>query len=197
MAKSLTIPKMNTKTAGFGFLADEVKNVLTHELFHIYSNTHIEERENIYETVGFYPIQLNLEAHQQQIIANPDADNNWAIELEKDGETIEAVLLTFSKYEKWIGNKSTLGLKPAKGYLDYGLFEVENNAGVYTLSNGLRKLENEAVESSFREKIGHHTDYTWAVEEIVADTFPLVVKQAEAATGRDKEILTDLGAVLR
>jgi hypothetical protein len=197
IAKSITLPKINTRTAGLGFVAEEVRSVLTHELFHIYSNTHLDRRAALYDVIGFYPIDLDLGADKKRIIANPDADYSWAIELEREGEPIEAILLTYSKYEKWEGNKSTLGLKAGKGYLDYGLFEVENVDGVYQLKNGLQPLNMDNVEASFRAKIGNNTDYIWAVEEIIADTYPFIFTPKEEASDRDEEILEELERLLR
>ncbi|MGB3180738.1 MAG: hypothetical protein WBB45_05075 [Cyclobacteriaceae bacterium] len=196
-AKSLTIPRINTRSAGFGFLEDEVKETLIHELFHIYSNLNKDKRADIYDIVGFYPIELDLGDAQSRIIANPDADFGWAVELTRGEEVIEAVLLTYSTHARWEGKKSTLGLKPAKGYLDYGLFEVVEEGGVYTLKNGLTKLNMNSVEGSFRYKVGNNTDYLWAVEEIIADTYPLIFMGNDSASERDQEIIDSLEEVLR
>lgn len=197
MSKSVSIPKMNTRTAGWGFLAEEVKTTLMHEIFHVYSNTNKAKRVSLYSTLGFYPIDLRIEEVQKQIIANPDADYDWAIELEKDGSTIEAVLLTYSLYEKWEGSKSFTGLAPGKGYLKYGLFEVTPINDYYQLTNGLAPIRMEDVEDSFRSKIGQNTDYIWAVEEIIADTYPLIFEQNESASDTDKQIISHLETLLK
>ena len=196
-AKSLTIPRMNTRTAGLGFLSDEVEATLQHELFHIYSNQHPEVRPELYALIGFYPIDLDLGELGRQIIANPDADANWAIRLEHNGVSLEAVLLTYSPYPTWEGSKSPLGLKPGKGYLDYGLFEVTPENGVYRLTNGLTELDLNTVEESFRAQIGRNTDYLLAVEEILADTYPLIFDVPEEASVRDREIIEALKERLR
>jgi hypothetical protein len=197
-AKSLTIPRMNTRTAGWGFLEDEVKETLAHELFHIYSNRNKPLRSALYEVIGFYPVALDLGAARDQIIANPDADYNWAIELERNGQTLEAVLLTYSPYPRWEGSKSSFGLKPGKGYLDYGLFAVEpDESGTYRLTTGLTELAMEEVEGSLRERIGDHTDYIWAVEEIIADTYPYLLWESELQGERERAIRSRLRALLQ
>jgi len=196
ISKSITIPRMNTSSAGLGFLNNNVKEVLRHEVFHVYTYMHQEARAELYDLVGFYPIDLDLGDYESRVIANPDAGYDWAIELEREGETIEAILLTYSTYERWEGNKSPLRLLAGKGYLGYGLFEVEEIGGTYQLANGLEEIEMDAVEASFRAQIGHNTDYIWAVEEILADTYPLIFESQEGRSERDREILQNLEDLL-
>ncbi|HAA13482.1 MAG TPA: hypothetical protein DCE41_18035 [Cytophagales bacterium] len=196
VSKSITIPRVNTSSAGFGFLENNVKEVLRHELFHIYSNLNQEVRPDLYSIVGFYPIPLDLGGYEKRIIANPDTDYDWAIALDRNGERVEAVLLTYSLYESWEGNKSPLRLLAGKGYLDHGLFEVEATNGIYQLSQGFEEIEMGEVDASFRAQIGHNTDYTWAVEEIIADTYPLLFDSPEGRSMRDLEILQALQDLL-
>jgi hypothetical protein len=196
-AKSITIPKVNTRSAGLGFIEDEVKETLIHELFHIYSNLHKSERALLYDIVGFREVALDIGAYKSRIIANPDADYDWAINLELGGETIQAVLLTYSKFERWEGNKSPLGLKPGNGYLTHGLFQVENKNGTYILTNGLNPKEDEETLKAFEHKIGTNTSYTWAVEEIMADTYPLIFNKEKVEGDLNLEIVNRLEQLLQ
>lgn len=158
--------------------------VLLHELFHIYSRQHPEEREALYRLISFHPLELPLEfpdSLASRLLLNPDGTRlDYAITL----DTVLAIPLIYSKYAT--PEPST---KRYFDYLDFRLYPVIRVGERYEVQvvDGYRSPLPPAAELPlFWQQIGDNTNYIIHPDEILADNFVLLARiRAEASRWTD------------
>jgi hypothetical protein len=157
---------------------DRLRQVLSHELFHILSRANPRWRDRLYAAIGFErcdEIVLPTEWAQRKI-TNPDAPvNDHCIRLEHDGQPIWVVPVLISK---------TAAYDPTTGgeffdYLQFKFLAVERSADLVSVKPVIRDGQLVMFEleqlAGFFEQIGRNTSYIIHPEEILADNFALLV----------------------
>jgi hypothetical protein len=185
--------------------ASQFLDVMLHEIFHVYSRYHPEQKKELYGLIGFQAVdQLEIpEPVADRMLYNPDGINlNWTIQLDiKDkGKiwAIPAIVSTYSQYRP--------ALPMFFGYLRFGLFEAtcEDDLSRCTMigtEDGFSTLDNTAMGPYFK-KIKDNTQYIIHPDEIMADNFVLVVmgrqqpKRTEHLSEAGKELLKGVEEVL-
>jgi hypothetical protein len=185
--------------------ASDFLDVMLHEIFHIYSRYHPEQKQQLYSLIGFQPVgQLDIPAPvAERMLYNPDGINlNWAIELDLQEKgtswAIPAIVSTYSNYRP--------SLPMFFGYLRFGLFEAtcEEDLSRCTMigtEDGFSTLGNTAMAPYFK-KIKDNTQYIIHPDEIMADNFVLVVmgrqqpRRIQHLSEAGKQLLKEVEAVL-
>jgi len=143
--------------------------VLLHELFHIYSRYHPEQRRELYKMIGFEAIQKRLrwaDSLDQFILLNPDGVNwRYGIQLKYQGQDRPFIPLLTARYLE----ETTLTYLE---HLSFGLHPVEAEGGAeWRLVSGAVPLSE---LPAFYEKVGDNTDYIIHPDETLADNFVLL-----------------------
>lgn len=159
-------------------------NVLLHEIFHIYSRYHPEQRKALYEKVGFKSIgtvqQLKMNtALRERILLNPDGVNfAYAINLKTEQGPIQAIPILISAKPAY-----DPGQLDFFAYLSFQLFPIAPPLSrlipVKAQNDGTSPLQLDDLPDFFTQ-ITDNTDYIIHPEEIIADNFVLVAN-GEAA----------------
>ena len=183
--------------------------VMLHEVFHIYSRFHPEEREALYRLIGFEPIPQTLffpDSLAQRLLLNPDGISvNYAISLNLPGDSlpVRAVPLIASGQPNY-----SPALPGFFAYLDFHLYPLQEETEGYRVvtQNGHRSpLPPPNLIPDFFHQIGDNTNYIIHPDEILADNFVFLVL---AQTGekdfalsnyseRGQEVLRGMEGVLR
>lgn len=144
--------------------------ILLHELFHLYSRYHPEQRAALYALIGFEPIgkPLYLPSElQERLLLNPDGiDWAYAIELPAEqGRAQRYVPLLLA---------DTTGAQPGQPYFDFMDFQlypiIASEAGIEVLPKPVYPNEQPA----FWAQVGRNTEYIIHPDEILADNFVLL-----------------------
>jgi hypothetical protein len=168
--------------------AATLKDLIIHELFHVLTRHDAKFRSDMYAIIGFtvcneIPIQGSLKKYK---ISNPDAPHKDSyITLQKDGKSIECMMILYSKDDYVKGtffDYLNIGFVKLKGTIKKE-FELKNNEPIiYAIDE---------VENLF-EQIGTNTSYIIDPEEALADNFifsinnktglnsPLIVEKIQA-----------------
>lgn len=148
-----------------------VKEIMIHEIFHIYSRNKINtKRAVLYGLIHFKKSEKKLiipSTIQQNILLNPDGiEADWYIESLVESNTLSLIPLLIA-----IENADS-----SKYYFDnlelrfYPLFE---EAGNLQIKEGIYYTESELTD--FYEQITDNTDYIIHPDEILAENFVLAV----------------------
>jgi hypothetical protein len=154
----------------------KLRKTLCHELFHVLSRANPELRERLYATIGFvkcgeveFPPEL-----KPRKITNPDAPkNDHGIRVRVDGDECWAVPILFSRTERYdIGQGGR--------FFDYMVFrflllERRGESFQPILRDAQPRLVDARQLSGFMEQVGENTGYIIHPEEILADSFALLV----------------------
>lgn len=188
--------------------ADVLTQVMLHEVFHIYSRYHPQEREALYRIIGFERLPLPLalpDSLQQRLLLNPDGiDFQYGITFDgPDGQPVQAVGLIRSAFPDYHHSRPRYF-----EYIDFQLYPVvrRDSAFEVLVRNG-SESPLPPVDSlpGFFRLIGDNTSYIIHPDEILADNFVLLVMMdtGEGAYGsgqyavRGREILEGIGNILR
>lgn len=168
------------------------ENVLIHELFHIYSRHHPEQKDALYGILGYRP--CNEIAYPETLadrrLTNPDAPRNQHfIEVTYQGTPVQVVPMLYANSSQYKGGVFF-------DYLVFQFLEVENQDGVWAYRrqpDGSPILLSESSLSGYWEQIGRNTTFTIHPEEILAVNFESLVANKSVTTPR---ILTEMQRVL-
>lgn len=172
-------PAIILPTRYVGFRAQQLERILIHELFHVLSNQNEDLRRSLYEIIGFTPCpEVALpDSLANRKITNPDGPSlRYCIELESDGEKLQAVPLLFAKSR----------YDAAKGgsffaYLQFKLLVVEEAGDrlAVAMKDGEPLLLDPKNTPSFHDQIGKNTSYNFHPDEILAENFVHLVMQSK------------------
>lgn len=164
---------------------ESLVQVMLHEVFHIYSRYHPEQREALYRLIGFSPLPLPLsfpDSLARRLLLNPDGISlNCAITLKapEDSLPAQAIPLIVSGRPDY-----TPALPHFFDYLEFRLYPVLKTDGEYRVSveGGYRSpLPPPAQLPAFFAQVGDNTGYIIHPDEILADNFVLL---AMSKTGK-------------
>jgi len=151
-----------------------LKELLCHELFHIYTRYHPDHRTALYRILGFEPCEeVSLpERLLQMKITNPDAyHHDFFIRIGYEGKRLPAVPVLYSNAETYQG-----------GFFEYYvvsklllLQETENGMEARLDGEGNPILVAQRDVDDFVDQIGRNTHYIIHPEETLADNFWQVV----------------------
>ncbi len=167
-----------------------LKNLLTHELFHIYSKNNPTKRSELYKQIGFFECsELEFPEELSALkITNPDAPIISCYFEDKD-QKLMPMLFSNEPY-----NMKKRG--EFFDYLEFRLLGVELNKECFSplYKNGRLQLFRSDDIQSYVQKIGLNTDYIIHPEEILAENFVLLVNNSRYI--RSPEILERINKVL-
>ncbi|PKG37209.1 hypothetical protein [Psychromonas sp. Urea-02u-13] len=143
----------------------ELKKLIAHEIFHIYSRNNPLVKDNLYKAIGFFPAK-ELEfpnTLKGRRITNPDApNNNYVIRVKFNNEKLWVYPIIFSETDRYIPSK--------RGeFYDYLQFKL------LVLDDGSSRILDFSQVSGYFEQVGKNTNYIIHPEEILADNFALMV----------------------
>ncbi|TFG28936.1 MAG: hypothetical protein EU532_04185 [Promethearchaeota archaeon] len=168
----------------------QLKNLITHELFHIYSKNNPEKRKELYESIGFFTCpELRFPEELSEFkITNPDAPlNNHFFKDNKDG--LIPILFSKEPYNFKKGGEFF-------AYLQFRLIRVEikeESCEPIYYNEKLQLYKAEDIPSYVR-KIGMNTDYIIHPEEILAENFVLLINNSRYI--RSPEILEKIENIM-
>lgn len=151
-----------------------LREVLIHEIFHIYTRYNPIQKTKLFAILGFHKIDSLILSPfvKERIMYNPDATNyHYAIDLNIKGKTVKAVPIIYSNYPTY-----EKGL-PFFRHIIFQLFPLEkldNSSNTYAINVPNIGLNPDTLED-FRRQIGNNTNYTIHPEEIAADNFKLLI----------------------
>ena len=168
----------------------QLKNLLTHELFHIYSKNNLEKRKELYQIVGFFECpELKFPEELSELkITNPDAPLN-NIYFKNDKANVMPILFSNEPYSLKKGGELF-------AYLQFRLIRVELKQDCSEPIYKNKKLQLYCVEDfpSYIQKIGMNTDYVIHPEEILAENFVLLINNSRYV--RNPEILEKMESTI-
>ncbi len=162
----------------------ELKRIIAHEIFHLYTRKNITVKEKLYNVIGFHKIN-EIEfptVLKKKKITNPDAPiNNYAIQINYKGNLRWVVPILYSKTEKYIPEKGGEFFE----YLQFMFIIVGKGkeANINSYDPTEPKFLNISQFKGFFEKVGQNTKYIIHPEEILADNFSLLalgIKQVKS-----------------
>lgn len=149
----------------------ELKQLLTHELFHVLTRYDNSFKKQMYGIIGFtlmneisYPPSL-----KDFKMSNPDAPKTDSyITLKKDGESVECAMILYSEKAYSTGTFFD--------YLTLGFLRVQGkDKKEIVYENGKPVIYSFKEVSNFIEQIGKNTQYIIDPEEIMADNFAMAI----------------------
>lgn len=157
----------------------KLRNLITHELFHILSRSNPSWREKLYHVIGFNPIgtvRLPDDIRERKITDPDGVQYNWLINVTNQGQALPVIPILFS---------SSLHYDPEQGgeffnYLTFKLLAVTNNGTQWgpKMRNGQPQLLDPSGVQGFFEQIGNNTGYIIHPDEILAENFVLLINGA-------------------
>ncbi|MBK7872522.1 MAG: hypothetical protein IPJ74_18510 [Saprospiraceae bacterium] len=184
-----------------------LREVLTHEVFHIYSRQHPEKRRELYALIGFQELNDVLilpSAIDSRLLLNPDGvEIDWAIRLAiGNQDTISTIPIIIANAPAYLPERESYF-----EYIDFNLYPVVQDVNGFQIvldSLGHSPLHiNELPD--FQRQIGDNTFYIIHPDEILADNFKWLIlaqtKEKEYALERFSEngqlLLKKIEQVLR
>lgn len=173
--RSIVLPRGKAKQS-----PASLRRLLTHELFHVLSRSNPEWRDQLYDIIGFKPVDVIAfpDSLSDLRITNPDGprvDHAITVELAANRTaTVAPILLAKSAFQ---AEKTSLF-----SYLDLKLMEIEiNTAGqwVARMEDG-RPILHEPSIPDFHRQIGANTKYIIHPDEILADNFVILALDGKA-----------------
>lgn len=151
-----------------------LREVLIHEIFHIYTRFNPDKKEKLFAVIGFNKIDSVVFSSfvQERVMYNPDATNyHYAIDLKVKGKSIKAVPIIYSNYPTY-----ERGV-PFFQHIVFQLFPIEkinDSSSIYKINVPNVGLNPESL-SDFKQQIGKNTNYIIHPEEVAADNFKLLI----------------------
>jgi len=177
---------------------------MLHEIFHIYSRYHPEQRQALYRLIGFEDIGTFSDvqlppALAERYLLNPDGiDFAEAIELKLAVDSsVLAVPIIFANKPEFESS-----MPDFMSYLEFELFPVQQTAaGPFTVlaqADGTSPLNMQELDD-FYAQIGNNTDYIIHPDEILADNFVLLVLQnnSNQLSEQGQDLLLEMERILR
>ncbi|MFX0071906.1 MAG: hypothetical protein ACFFAO_12525 [Candidatus Hermodarchaeota archaeon] len=157
----------------------QLKNIIIHEIFHIFSKNNPKKQRELYNSIGFFSCP-ELKFPDELInlkITNPDAPfNNSFMEVSFNDENFKIIPILYSKmpYNKKKGGEFF-------DYLQFRLLKIEVSNGSSVPIYDKDKLSLFTTENfpEFFLKIGMNTEYIIHPEEILADNFVLLINDSK------------------
>lgn len=174
--------------------SDGLERLIVHEMFHVYSRYHKDQRPALYGIISYVECQELVvpEELENLTIANPDApDNNYYIEGDYMGENYGFIPLIYSSEAYEIGSGQSFFRT-----LRDDMLAVNVQDGMATpvlIDDEIVIIKKEDV-GGYYDKIGYNTDYTYHPEETIADNFVLLVFSDEV---KSPFVIEGLKAVLQ
>lgn len=162
--------------------ATSFKEVMLHEVFHIFSRYQPAKKDALYALIGFHKLPQAPEIPTvvaEKRLLNPDGiDCNYAIRLQIHRDsTLLAVPLIVSNAETYLP-----GREQYFEYIQFGLYPLDIAEGSYRViarPDGHSPLHTNELPDFFRQ-IGDNTLYIIHPDEILADNFKwLVLAQSD------------------
>ncbi|MFX1337078.1 MAG: hypothetical protein ACFFDK_00560 [Promethearchaeota archaeon] len=167
-----------------------LKNILTHELFHIYSKNNPKKRSELYNIIGFFDCpELEFPKELKDLkITNPDAP---LINCYLEDNEISVMPILYSNEPYNLKKRGDFF-----DYLEFRLLEVviKKNSCEPCYKNGKLQLFRVDDIQSYLQKIGMNTDYIIHPEEILAENFVLLLNNSKYI--RNPEILEKIKGIL-
>lgn len=171
----------------------KIKNVISHELFHVISRYNPKLRSKLYSVIGFTTCnQIEITTDLQNFtIANPDAPKFDAYIVLKDslGKDVNVAMVLYSKAKYNSGVMFD--------YMNVGFLKLKKDKdGTMSLDleNGKETILNLTNVTDFFEQIGSNTRYIIHPEEIVASNFELLFDEYPVVN--NMELLNNIKAAL-
>ena len=155
-------------------LGQELKRIMTHEIFHIYTRHNLVKKDELYQSIGFnYVGELEFpDDLEDRKITNPDAPvNDYAIFVEYNQQLVWAMPILYSTSEKY-------DLDKGGEFFNYLLFKfliVADEYGNWTYDDDHPVIVDRSELKGFLEQVGYNTNYIIHPEEILADNFALLI----------------------
>ncbi len=149
----------------------QLKQLLTHELFHVLTRRDSLFKKEMYSIIGFkimnelsYPPSLN-----KIKMSNPDAPiTDSYITLKKDGEYVECAMILYSEKQYTTGiffDYVTIGFLRVQGKDKKEIVYMDGKPVVYAFTDF----------TDFIDQVGKNTQYIIDPEEIMADNFAFAI----------------------
>ena len=165
-------------------------NLLTHELFHIYSKNNLIKRKELYEILGFFECpELKFPEELRELkITNPDAPLN-NLYFRNNKAKFMPILFSNEPYNLKKGGEFF-------AYLQFRLIRVEIKQECCKPLYKNDKLKLYCIEDfpPYLQKIGMNTDYIIHPEEILAENFVLLINNSRYI--RNPEILEKMESII-
>jgi hypothetical protein len=178
---------------------------MLHEFFHVFSRANPDTRDEIYNLIGFIPVQKEIilpEKLAKTKLLNPDGTSDYAINLEtSNGRAVFAYPLISANEEHYTTEKPAFF-----NYLVFNLYELQaDKNGKYNLI--VDDLGNTTIPfnkiPSFFKKIKDNTSYIIHPDEISADNFVFTVfllsenQKLKDYSKEGRKLIEDIGAILK
>lgn len=175
----------------------ELQRLVAHELFHVISRHDRKLRDQLYEVVGFKPLE-NLTTSKwfdERKITNPDAPNLDAYVIlkidEREVPIVPVLFAPLGKYDKDRGGTFF-------NYMRFALMEVrktDDGWQAVTDDKGRPKMYDADDVPDYFAKIGKNTPYIIHPEEVLAENFVLVLRGDEDV--ETPRVVEQMGKLLR
>ncbi|MDA0148295.1 hypothetical protein [Vibrio sp. LaRot3] len=155
-------------------LGRELKRIMAHEIFHLYTRHNPVKKDEMYNAIGFkYDGEIEFpDDLEDRKITNPDAPvNDYSIFISHNQQPIWAMPILYSVSEKY-------DLEKGGEFFNYLLFKfliVADEHGNWTYDEDHPVIVDPSEVEGFYEQIGYNTNYTIHPEEILADNFALLI----------------------
>jgi hypothetical protein len=167
-----------------------LKNILIHELFHIYSKNNPQKRNELYSIIGFFNCpELEFPEELRDLkITNPDAPLNNCY-LEDNENKLMPILYSKEPY-------NLIKRGDFFNYLEFALLgvNIKEQCCKPQYKNGKLQIFRVDDIQSYIKKIGMNTDYIIHPEEILAENFVLLLNNSKYI--RSPEILEKIKIIL-
>lgn len=190
--ESIILPKSTLTTDG------DLKNLLTHELFHLISRAHPKRQEKAYRALGFVKhAEIKLNSHYQAIrVTNPDSPiDQYSLPIEIEGERHWLAPILFAKYPRDEDvSRHSFFSSIELTFIETAKSEIE-----------LKDLKGKILPSSLSQIYSPQTiihQHTYPIdklqpEEILANYFVALIKRARKGDdhlmkGPNSELITQL-----
>ena len=176
-------------------LGNELKRIMAHEIFHIYTRHNLAKKDELYQSIGFdYVGEIEFpDDLEDRKITNPDAPlNDYAILVEYNQQPVWAMPILYSVSEKY-------DLEKGGEFFNYLLFKfliVADKEGNWTYDDDHPLIVDRSELNGFLEQVGYNTNYIIHPEEILADNFALLILNTQPINSPEviakmKRILTN------
>ncbi|PKF79420.1 hypothetical protein CW749_11940 [Vibrio sp. vnigr-6D03] len=174
-------------------LGIELKRIMAHEIFHIYTRLNSAKKDELYQSIGFqhvgeieFPDDL-----EDRKITNPDAPvNDYAIKVGLNNEQVWAMPILYSVSEKYDLKKGGEFFN----YLQFKFLVVADKNGEWTYDDDEPVIVDRAKLTGFFEQVGTNTNYIIHPEEILADNFALLMLRSPVVNS--PEVIERMKAIL-
>lgn len=156
-----------------------LEEILTHEIFHVYSRYNKDKREELYNIIHYQKCEsLDIpEILKGFTISNPDApDLNYYINSLYEGKAMSWIPITYSN-----DSYDVKANKPFFAYLKDDMLAVKiiDNKPVPILVKDKLVIVSKNQLSDYYDLIGRNTNYTYHPEETLADNFVLMIQNKD------------------